>query len=169
MEKERWVKIEGYPKYSVSDHGNVRNDETGMILKPGLDGGGYPFVRLYVNGTPRTCKVHRFVALHFCENPNDEIEVDHIDIDKINNHFTNLRWVSRSNNLRNKKKKQGTTSKYIGVTWYKSYKKWMAAITVNKKRKHLGLFDTEEEASHAFRAAVAFHHLEEFYPPENNL
>ena len=36
---EEFRKIEDYGNYSVSNMGNVRNDNTGKILKPGLDKG----------------------------------------------------------------------------------------------------------------------------------
>ena len=43
---ENWKKVAGYETYSVSDKGNVRNDKTGRILKPGWRHGGYLFVIL---------------------------------------------------------------------------------------------------------------------------
>ncbi len=41
------------------------------------------------------------------------------------------------------------SSKYIGVSWHKKSNKWIAYITINDKRKHLGLFKTEIEACEA--------------------
>ena len=38
------------------------------------------------------------------------------------------------------------TSEYEGVAWNKNEKRWVAYVNINKKRKHLGTFDTEEEA-----------------------
>jgi len=165
-EKERWVKIEGCPNYSVSDRGQVRNDKRGKMLRHGVNGDGYLYVILYANSKRKMHKVHRLVAKAFCENPNEEREVDHIDLNKTNNHYGNLRWLSRSNNLRNKRKKAGTSSQFQGVTWHKGHKKWNAQISINKKNKHLGFFETEEAAHHAFRAEVSRLHLEGFYPLE---
>jgi hypothetical protein len=47
--------------------------------------------------------VHRLVASHFISNPPSlfDIEIDHIDGDKLNNSFTNLRWVNHSTNMSN--------------------------------------------------------------------
>ena len=47
---------------------------------------------------------HRLIAIQFIINddPINKIEVDHIDRDKTNNHINNLRWVSRSDNNRNR-------------------------------------------------------------------
>merc|ERR1712185_608841 len=38
-------------------------------------------------------------------------------------------------------------SKFVGVTWHKQNKKWMAEIMIDGKSKHLGLFDNEKEAA----------------------
>ena len=47
---------------------------------------------------------HRIVAMEFCYNddPEHKTEVDHLDRDKTNNHYENLRWVSHSENQKNK-------------------------------------------------------------------
>jgi len=167
MQEERWMKIEGSPKYSVSDRGQVRNDVTGKMLRSNLNDCGYYFVNLCNNGKRKTHKVHRLVAIAFCERTNENTEVDHIDQNKTNNHYENLRWVSSSNNQRNKRKRAGTSSHFTCVSWYKKTKKWYASISLNKKRKHIGYFDTEEAAHHAFRAEVSRLHLEEYYPLED--
>jgi hypothetical protein len=169
MENKRWCKIEGYDNYSVSDYGNVRNDQTGRILKGALDNGRYYNVRLYLNGKVTICRIHRLVATYFCKNENNYNEIDHIDCNKINNHYTNLRWTTSRQNIRNILKRDGALSKYLGVSYDKQNQKWKAQIRINKKQKHIGNFDTEEEAYQAFRDAVAEHNLSEFYPPENNL
>jgi hypothetical protein len=169
MENKRWCKIEGYDNYSVSDYGNVRNDQTGRILKGGINSDGYHNIILYLNGKKTFYKIHRLVATYFCNNENNYNEVDHIDCNKINNHYKNLRWVTPSQNNRNKLKKEGTSSKYLGVLYHKRDKKWQAQIRINYKKKHLGYFDNEEDAYKAFRDAVEQYNLQEFYPPENNL
>ncbi len=166
---EIWCKIENYENYSVSDFGNVRNDQTGRILKGSFDKKGYNLVGLKLNGKRTIYKIHRLVATYFCENENKYEQVDHKDNNKINNHYKNLRWVTPSQNNRNKLKKEGTSSKYLGVLYHKRDKKWTSQISINYKKKHLGYFDTEEEASQAFRAYIAENNLQDFYPTENNL
>ena len=44
-----------------------------------------------------------------------------------------------------------TTSKYIGVNWSKSNKKWMSRISINNKRIFLGYYNTEHEAHLAYQ------------------
>lgn len=45
--------------------------------------------------------IHRLLAIQYIPNPENLEQVDHIDMNKLNNNLDNLRWVSRSNNSRN--------------------------------------------------------------------
>lgn len=78
-------------------------------------------------------------------------EIDHIDGDKTNNAINNLRSVTHSENLRNTKKNTRNTTGVVGVTHRKKRNKWLAYITVNRKRIHGGIFDTMDEAVEARR------------------
>ena len=69
--------------------------------------------------------------------------VDHGDHNTLNNTRGNLSYKDRRANNQNKIKKEGTTSKYVGVSFYKDRKKWTPAC----QGKKLGTFDTEEEAA----------------------
>jgi hypothetical protein len=55
----------------------------------------YPSVSLCKNGTKITYSIHRLVAEAFIPNPENKRELHHIDEDKLNNHWTNLMWVTR--------------------------------------------------------------------------
>lgn len=80
------------------------------------------------------------------------VEVDHIDTNKLNNHHDNLRVSSRSNNMMNiKYSKVNKSSKYKGVTYCKNKKSpWRSRIRINNKLIHLGYFLTEIEAAIAY-------------------
>ena len=58
------------------------------------------YVLIHLNR--RTYKLHRILARHFIENPDDLPQVDHIDRIKTNNSIENLRWVTTSENMRNR-------------------------------------------------------------------
>jgi hypothetical protein len=140
---EIWIKID--KQYSISSFGNVKNDKTDKMLKPSKKSSGYLSVCLY----KKTKLIHRLM-IPFLENLNNYECVDHIDRNRLNNNISNLRMVSRSENNRNKTKKQNTLSQYVGVTFDKRTQKWMAQCKINKKTKHIGRFDTEYDAGLAF-------------------
>lgn len=58
----------------------------------------------------------------------------------------NCRWVDRSLSSFNTRKAKNNTSGRTGVYWFDRVSKWVAAIFVEKKQKHLGYFDTYEGA-----------------------
>lgn len=76
--------------------------------------------------------------------------VDHIDGNKLNNQRDNLRLCTSKDNQRNSKSANGSSSKYKGVCWDKSRRKWLANITVDRKSIYIGRFKTEEEAALAY-------------------
>lgn len=67
---------------------------------------------------------------------------DHKDADTMNNRRSNLRDASRRQNAQNKAKKEGCTSKYIGIYWKKRNQKWQAQ---GPGGEYLGLFDRDQE------------------------
>lgn len=86
--------------------------------------------------------------------PPKDFEVDHIDRNSLNDKIENLRLVTRTNNVRNRgKMRKNPSSKYIGVCWNKSHKKWVARIG-GYKRVYLGSFKDEKEAALAYDKAV---------------
>ncbi len=77
-------------------------------------------------------------------------EVDHINGDRTDNRKQNLRIVTRSQNLMNRK---GVKGYYFD----NYYQKWKAEIIVNGKKFNLGSFDTEEEAKQSRLEAERVH------------
>ena len=95
---EYWQDIRGHEGYQVSNHGRVKNNKTGKILKPYLTR-GYLRVSLY-NDSGRKCKlVHRLVAEAFLPNPDNKSDVNHINGCKTDANVCNLEWVSASENM----------------------------------------------------------------------
>jgi len=76
----------------------------------------------------------------------DHLEIDREEVDG-NYEPNNCRWVTRVENLRNKRKKEGCSSKYIGVCFDKSKGKFMASIRINRKNIFIGRYTTEKEAA----------------------
>lgn len=73
-------------------------------------------------------------------------DVDHIDRNTTNNCAWNLRVVSRRLNTQNRRNFKGGAVKSRG--------RWRARIHVDGKQKHLGMFDTQEEAQAAYKQAL---------------
>jgi len=91
---------------------------------------------------------HRFAWLYMTgEWPTQEI--DHIDGNKANNAFANLRQVSRQANTENKRQaKRTSTTGLLGVVKHRD--RFVAAITHSGKRTYLGTFETPEAAHEAY-------------------
>ena len=87
--------------------------------------------------------------------------VDHKNGDPLDNRKENLRIATQQENMRNKvRKPPNCTSKYKGVYWHRSMKKWAAEIRdcellpSGKTRKRvIGYFSAEEDAARAYDAA----------------
>jgi len=150
-----WKQIEDYPDYFVSNIGLVRN-KRGKILSP-RQRNGYLSYGLYLDKKMKQFNVHRLVALAFIPNPNNKLEVDHINRDKQDNRVENLRFATRSENNSNRRKKEGGSSIFKGVRFNQGH--WTATV----KRIHLGFYKTEREAGQAYNTYILENHLEEFY------
>jgi len=97
--------------------------------------------------------VHQLVwIMHYGAIP-DGYVLDHISRDSLDNRIDNLRLVTMSGNSLNRSKFGGGTSDYKGVSLAASRKtgQWRAQF----RRKHLGCFNTEEEARDAYDEAAA--------------
>jgi hypothetical protein len=86
--------------------------------------------------------------------------VDHIDGNCLNNTRLNLRLATHSQNLLNQGLSSDNTSGYKGVSWHKIRLKWQAQISIDGKRKYLGMFDTAEDAARAYDEMASRHHGE---------
>ena len=86
--------------YSVSNMGHIKNNATNFILKPYLTERGYLQVCLPFSSKEKrvTVNIHKLVAKAFVDNPYDKPYVNHINCIKTDNIFTNLEWVTPSEN-----------------------------------------------------------------------
>ncbi len=110
-----------------------------------------------VRGSSRKLGPQRQVFMHRCIIPAPlNMDVDHINHNKLDNQTANLRVATRSENLQNQKPRGGS-SQYKGVCWCITYNKWVVRITVNKQKKFLGYFHDEVFAAKMYDRAARKH------------
>jgi hypothetical protein len=84
--------------------------------------------------------------------------IDHINGNKLDNSFVNLRQVTRFGNLQNMR--QATKANKVGLLGVSSHQgKWRAQIMVNGKRIRASGFDTPELAHKKYLELKRKHHL----------
>jgi len=132
---------------------NRATDASGNLVRPNSGYGRKP-----TRETPRPeslMLVHRLVAMVFISNSNPRYKiVDHIDGNKFNNNYRNLRWCNQRVNANNMK----NNTKYWSVRWSKGLERWGVVITTtvnNNPREsfshNLGSFDDEQVAARAVK------------------
>ena len=126
----------------IADLGLIK----GLRLYVYMDRGGRR-VSVHVRGNGlRTGYLHRLIM--------GAPGVDHIDGNRLNNSRSNLRIATAQQNCRNRSKFAGGTSKFKGVHWSKSKKKWRGKITDGYKSIHLGYFADEVACASAYDVAA---------------
>jgi hypothetical protein len=88
--------------YELHEDGSLVSKLRGVkTLKPCDNGIGYrQYYLRSLDGKSKWYKVHRLVAEYYVQNPHNYNEVNHIDGDKSNNHYTNLEWCTHAQNVR---------------------------------------------------------------------
>lgn len=89
--------INGFPKYTISRDGIVTTVD-GYIKSQWIGANGYKHVDLYHNNKATKIAVHRILATHFIDNPENKRTVNHIDGNKLNNDLSNLEWNTDAEN-----------------------------------------------------------------------
>lgn len=97
-----WIDIIGWENlYAINEYGEVKNKITNNLIIGDINSAGYARVCLYnKNHNPQKQRFfrHRLVATHFIPNPYNLPEVNHKDLNKLNNHYANLEWCDRKYN-----------------------------------------------------------------------
>ena len=170
LEGEEWRDIPGYEgSYMVSNLGRVKSlrrmvkghkkqggrIQHERILKASLCGGGYLFVNLRKNNKNRVFKIHQLLMICFKGFRVDgyKLVVDHINNIRTDNRLENLQAMTARENTSKDKKGLGS-SRYTGVYWKKDISKWCSEIRIDVKKRVLGYFECEEEASKRYQKAL---------------
>jgi len=109
-----------------------------------------PYLIIKIDGRLYYC--HRLAWLYVYGEMPDAL-IDHINGDGMDNRICNLRPVTNQQNLQaSKKTPKHNTSGLTGAHYSKRMKAWIAGISVDDKRKHIGTFATAEDAHAAYLA-----------------
>ena len=139
------VDIIDYPSYEIYNDGRVYSKKRNIFLKPIKTEQGYYSVNLTKGGSSHYKLIHRLVAIHFVKNPMNYKIVDHIDRNKDNMHYKNLRFVDLLMNQQNKSFFKNNTSGHKGITFVKNKNVYQYSKMVNRKKITKRL-DTKVEA-----------------------
>lgn len=134
LHKEIWKDIIGFEGlYQISNYGRVKSLDRviirksrwggydsalylGRILKKAFYKNGYAFVSLSSPIKIKQIMIHRLVAIHFINNPQNKNEVNHKDGLKANNQVDNLEWVTASENMKHSFAIGLNKQRFIGYT-----------------------------------------------------
>ncbi len=170
METEIWKDVVGYEGcYQVSSFGRIkgvtRNVPTwngsratkDIILKQ-IIWDGYYTACLCKDNKKKTVRVHQIMAMAFLNHKPSGYKyvVDHINNNRSDNRLENLQIITNREN--SSKDKKNCSSSYVGVYLRKlKVSKWTAYISINRKKKYLGSFFCEIQASEAYQKALREH------------
>lgn len=116
------------------------------VLKPNINKKGYHQYRMYDDnfGSVRPY-VHKLVALAYIDNNGDFEQVDHLDMNKNNNHIKNLEWVTNKENMKRRYEKISSGIKWCSTTLSnedvifirKNHKRWFENGRLKSNTKEL--------------------------------
>ena len=130
-----------------------KHDVKAGDIAGGMNDDGYIIVK--VDG--RSYRAH-VLAYFYMRKSWPKYQVDHIDTNRANNRWANLRSATNGQNGANKGLTRANKSGFKGVSFDCIREKHRATIQVDHKKIHLGYFDCPYQASAAFETAAQIHH-----------
>jgi len=136
------------------ESGQIRNIKLNKVSLGFYNLNGYVLLQVRVNYKRKNLRMHHVIwFFEYGQWPKSQL--DHIDGNKVNNHYSNLRECSARENIQFSRAKKGT-SKFMGVSWCSATSKWKAQISLNRcfSDKTLGRFTCEIKAARAYDVAL---------------
>ena len=88
------------PEYIVDSDGYVLKKNGTSPLKYSINHNGYAMINIMINGKRKGLAVHTAIAKTFLDGYQNNLQVNHKDGNKLNNHLDNLEWVTNTENMR---------------------------------------------------------------------
>ena len=129
----------------VDDEDFERANQFRWCADEGRSGAIYAKRNIKDGNTYTGQKLHVFIM-----GEKDGFEIDHIKGNELNCQKSNLRYATHEQNCMNRKSNINTTSKYRGVSWYKTTRRWISKIYSKGKFYSIGYFHDEIEAARAY-------------------
>lgn len=142
--------IKGYEGlYKINECGDVYSESRRRLIKPYINKSGYLMIALSKNCKAKHILVHRLVALNFIKNTEGKPQVNHIDCNKLNNHISNLEWMTQQENIQHAvdqgKYVQSDEQKFLAGNWFRKQ-----VAQIDDEGVVIKLFDSETEACKHF-------------------
>lgn len=119
---------------------------------------GYRQISITTSNKKYIVLTHRLIYLyHFGYFPK---EIDHINLNKLDNRIENLREATRSQNIVNNTARQDSSSGYRGIYFCKKNKRWIARIWLGGKCIWRKGFNSLENAVQARKNEISIHYQE---------
>jgi hypothetical protein len=149
-----------YRPKATTPQGQVRQIPLGDGMYAYVDAGDYEWLSQWAwhlhggyavrNENGKRIYMHRQIM-----QPPQGMVVDHTNGNKVDNTRANLNVCTQQENLHNRSKRNGSSSRFRGVNYSRNSRKWIARITFEGRRLFLGYFIEEVEAARAYdRKAV---------------
>ena len=139
------MEIQGYSGYIIYPDGRIWSNKLNREIKSTINNAGYYVVGLTNNKKRKLYLLHRLLAIHYIDNPENKPCVDHIDRVKTNNSLDNLRWVTHLQNCQNWGVSKRNTNGHKNIKFRKATGHYCFEKMVNGKQ-HSRTFKTLEEA-----------------------
>ncbi len=162
-------KVSIVPEYLISNDGFVWSSKTNRLIKASKNKPGYDYVNLRVDGKTKPYAIHRLVAEAFIGSIPEDKVIDHINSNKNDNSFENLRIVDRKSNStfsRNKLRIDGKNGYTIDEKMASEIK-WLLFNTNMIQREIAKIYGVSHSVISAIKTGHSWTHVTQIKP--NNI